>query len=117
VNSTMYIREFYGQTARCLGLSNACKAYESYLGKDVLRNILNFKESEVDERKGAQAVLHYGYSNHKSLVSSLNWSNWLYFHTLHLPVRFAAPGYGGINLASRTMASIKARHSSDLERE
>jgi hypothetical protein len=117
-NSTLYIREFF-QTARCDPYSDLSKdreAYEKHLGKEALVNILNYKETEEDERKGAQAVLHYGYWNHKRLISSLNCGNWLYYHTFHQPTRLAefvaigGAAYGGIRLASRTMASIRTRY-------
>lgn len=84
-SSSYYIREFF-QTARCDTFSDFSKdreAYKKHIGNAALENILNYKETDEDKRKGAQAVLHCRYWNRSSLISSLDFKNWLYYHTIH----------------------------------
>eukprot|EP01038_Epipyxis_sp_PR26KG_P017357 gene17357-23972_t len=90
IPASAYIREFF-QTDRCDGEADFTKlrdAYKTSLNDtkkpDPLRltRVLNFEETEIDEKIAAQACLHYANWHNKQLVSALNWPNWFYYHIL-----------------------------------
>lgn len=80
-----YVREFF-QTERCdkyADFRQQRRAYESFIGEENLRRIKEYVETPVDERRAAQARLHYGRYDERLLSSSLTWPNWLMYHSVY----------------------------------
>jgi hypothetical protein len=49
------------------------------VGPDAFKRIADYKETEEDERRAEQAVLHYHAWTDRNLVAALTWSNWGYY--------------------------------------
>ena len=116
-NPTLFIREFF-QTERCDSYSDLSKereAYKNKIGDEALENIFNFRETICDEKKCAQAVLHYGYWNQKRLISSLNLRNRIFYQSFNQPTRLLelvtvfGLGYAGMKVASKAMSAVRTR--------
>jgi len=85
VLASAYIREFL-QTERCDKFSDLGQqrdAYKKFVGQEALTRIAEYKETLVDERKAAQAVMHYFTFDASVLAKSLTWPNWMLYHTVY----------------------------------
>jgi len=100
--ASAYIREFW-ETARCdtvaTDFSPFRKEFEGRLNareSGALNRILSFDETEKDEKVAAQACGHYSKWHNKQIVSALNWTNWLRYHTIERAEKtLAVFGIGG----------------------
>lgn len=95
-----FVRELE-QTARCdnvtQDLSKLRQAYCEHMGREVYQRVLQYQETLADDRKASQAVMHYGHWSTKSLVSGLNYTNTVWYHTVLQAERTLGLGaaYGG----------------------
>ena len=60
------------------------------LGEDASKRIDAFKETEEDQRRAEQTVMHYyNWTNNESLRAA-DWSTWLWYHIVYRAERTAA---------------------------
>jgi uncharacterized protein YeaO (DUF488 family) len=104
IPASAYIREFF-ETTRCdeqVNFKAFRTEYENSLNKGDshrLQRVLDFKESENDEKVSAQARLHFSKWHNKQLVSALNWSNWFHYHTDLAERTLSLLGIAGVGYA------------------
>lgn len=82
--SSAYVRELQ-ETARCDGLgqdmSEVRAAYRTFMGEKAFSNVMMYKEDALDDKKAAQAVMHYQDWTDRQLVAGLSWPNKAWFYT------------------------------------
>eukprot|EP00195_Chlamydomonas_chlamydogama_P009654 CAMPEP_0202898606 /NCGR_PEP_ID=MMETSP1392-20130828/7082_1 /ASSEMBLY_ACC=CAM_ASM_000868 /TAXON_ID=225041 /ORGANISM="Chlamydomonas chlamydogama, Strain SAG 11-48b" /LENGTH=150 /DNA_ID=CAMNT_0049584587 /DNA_START=700 /DNA_END=1152 /DNA_ORIENTATION=+ len=90
--ASVFLRELQ-HTSRCDAyhdFTRIRKAYEEHVGHDSMKRIASFDETEKDERRAEQALVHYHDFSQKSLVAALDWEGWLKFHTIDKAERTVA---------------------------
>ena len=117
----LYVREFF-ETSRCddsdiVDFKPFREKYSTRLNNSDpnhrLQRVLQYEETEVDEKIAAQACMHYAKWHNKQLVSALNWQNWFFYHTLDRAERtlavfgIAGGGYAGIKVARASWRLIR----------
>ncbi|KXZ51270.1 hypothetical protein GPECTOR_13g757 [Gonium pectorale] len=82
---TVFIRELE-HTARCdkfFDFSSIRAAYGQTVGQDSMQRIANYGETEKDERRAAQAVVHHYDWTQRNLVKALSWESWMWYVTVY----------------------------------
>eukprot|EP00195_Chlamydomonas_chlamydogama_P012256 CAMPEP_0202902034 /NCGR_PEP_ID=MMETSP1392-20130828/15963_1 /ASSEMBLY_ACC=CAM_ASM_000868 /TAXON_ID=225041 /ORGANISM="Chlamydomonas chlamydogama, Strain SAG 11-48b" /LENGTH=150 /DNA_ID=CAMNT_0049588715 /DNA_START=157 /DNA_END=609 /DNA_ORIENTATION=+ len=101
--ASVFLRELQ-HTDRCdtyYDFKKIRKAYHDLVGRDSLSRIKAYEETEQDERRAEQALVHYHDFTQANLVRALDWQGWLWFHTIYKAERtvawvtMAGGAYGG----------------------
>jgi hypothetical protein len=120
IPASAYIRELF-ETSRCdsdVDFKPFREEYSVRLNKgDAKRllRVLEFEETEVDEKIAAQACMHYVKWHNEQLVSALSWPNWFVYHTFDRAERtlavfgIAGGGYAGFKVARASWRLIRNR--------
>eukprot|EP01089_Gocevia_fonbrunei_P020210 TRINITY_DN7461_c0_g2_i1.p1 TRINITY_DN7461_c0_g2~~TRINITY_DN7461_c0_g2_i1.p1 ORF type:complete len:198 (-),score=22.51 TRINITY_DN7461_c0_g2_i1:261-854(-) len=94
-DSVSIIREI-AETKRCdkfSDLSDVRMSIKGKIGAEGLRRIMNFNETEDDEKRARQSLIHYYYWINKNMKSSLSIPNQLYYYSFYkIEVTLAALG-------------------------
>lgn len=91
-SASMFIREL-SCTSRCddyIDFTAVRKAYQDHVGEDSMQRIVSFDETEKDERRAEQAVVHHYNWTQDNLLKALDWPSWFWFHTVHKAERTEA---------------------------
>lgn len=83
-SSCVYVRELTF-TSRCdeiYDFSSIRKSYEALVGTAAMQRISAYKETEEDERRAEQAVMHYNNWTTLHLEYALTWPNWLWYQSV-----------------------------------
>ena len=84
-NPTAFVRELE-ETVRCdqfHDLSEVRAAYKVKIGEDSMRRIAIYDETEKDERRAEQAVVHHYDWTQRWLVKALDWQSWIWYRTVY----------------------------------
>lgn len=116
--ASAYIREFQ-ESKRCdkfYSFEKDRKDLEMRINSNDpkrMERIINFKQTLEDEMHCSQAVIHYGTWHTKQLVSALNWSNWIKYHTIDRAERTVAvlgifgATYAGLRVGRTSLRYIR----------
>lgn len=120
--ASAYIREFF-ETSQCdevYDFSAFRRKIERRLNDtdgNRLQRILEFQETDLDEKVGAQVCLHYRTALKKQLLKTLSRTDWIAYHTIGRGERaLMALGifgsthgciYAGFNAASASFLSLR----------
>eukprot|EP00955_Chlamydomonas_euryale_P116883 366444-Chlamydomonas_euryale.AAC.4 len=83
-SSCAYVRELTC-TERCdkfFDMSHIHKSYAELVGTPAMERIRDYKETEEDERRAEQAVIHDSVWTTQNLESALTWRNWLWYQSV-----------------------------------
>lgn len=84
-NPAVFIREL-SETSRCdcfYDLGDVRRAYHAKVGKEGMDRIATFDETEKDEKRAQQAVVHYYDWTQRHLLKALDWSSMLWYYTVY----------------------------------
>ena len=121
IMASAFIREFF-ETARCDDITDFSKLradYSTFISDGVnnerLSRILSYQETKKDEKRAAQACLHYHKWHQANLLRSLDLRDWMYYHTVERVERglaffgLAGGGYAGLKAANASFCWLRSR--------
>ena len=82
-NPAVFIRELL-ETSRCdssYDLGDVRRAYQAMVGTDSMDRIASFKETDADDKRARQAVVHHFDWTEQRLLKALDWSSTVWYYT------------------------------------
>jgi hypothetical protein len=116
--STTFLREFW-QTTHCDSIGKDLKTHRStiakYIGSETMQRILENKESEKDEDKAGETVMHFHQRTCEQLHQALPLESWVYYQTLYRSER-AVAAFTGVTLLNPLGAWLRGQYKLKTER-